>query len=224
MASNEGLVSKIFDSVVKTYDKFLTSVTFGRINAWQRELVKNTPNLDLVLDVGTGTGEVIKKIKEINPKSKVIGLDIAFNMLKKAKEKVSDAFYMKASAYKIPIKDKSLNTVVSSLVFRHLDNEKALKEFDRVLKDGGYISILDIAKPNPIIYKTIFFFANVIFRPIGQIIFSKEEYDYFMESIENSKTEAELEKLFSKYSYKKIYSSKKFLGMVLIIVFKKETG
>ena len=222
MASNEGLVSKIFDSVVRTYDRFLNSATFGRINSWQRELVNNTPKLDTVLDVGTGTGEVIRKIKEKNPKANAIGLDVSFNMLKKAKEKIKNAFYIKASAYNTPFKNSSLDAVVSSLVFRHLDNERALKEFDRILKEDGYISILDIAKPNPVIYNAIFFFANVLFRPIGQIIFSKEEYDYFMESIENSKTERELEELFAKYSYKKVYSSKKFLGMVLIIVFKKE--
>ena len=219
--ANEKLVSKIFDSVVKTYDKFLNFTTFGRINNWQRELIKRIPQVENILDIGTGTGEIVKKLKETHQNSNIIGLDVSFNMLKKAKEKVKNCFFIKASAYSLPFKNNSLDAVLSSLVFRHLDNEKALEEFDRVLKKRGFIGILDITKPNKFIYKPIFFFSNVIFRPIGEIIFSKEEYDYFMESIENSKTEKELEELFNKYGYRKVNSSKKFLGMVIIIVFQK---
>ena len=221
--ANEKLVSRIFDSVVKSYDKFLNSLTLGRINSWQRELAENITIKDSekILDVGTGTGEVIKKIKEINLKSTVIGLDLSKNMLLKAKKKTGYNTFIKASAYNLPFKNCSLDAVVSSLVFRHLDNERALKEFNRVLKKEGLIGILDIAKPNPILYRIIFFVANKIFRPFGEIIFSKEEWDYFIESIENSKTERELEKLFEKYSYKKIYSSKKLGGLVIIIVFQK---
>ena len=222
--SNEKLVSKIFDSVVKSYDKFLNSLTFGRINSWQRELAENTTALidnGKILDVGTGTGEVVKKLKEVNLKNTVIGLDVSKNMLKKAKEKTGYNTFIKGSAYNLPFKNCSLDSVVSSLVFRHLDNEKALKEFDRVIKRGGLIGILDISKPNPFLYKFVFFLANKLFRPIGELIFSKEEWDYFMESIENSKTEKELEKLFNKYSYKKVYSSKKFGGLIIIIVFQK---
>ncbi len=221
---NEKLVSKIFDSVVKNYDRFLNSMTFGKIGKWQRELAE-TVSISVngtVLDVGTGTGEVLKKFKEINLKNTVIGLDVSQNMLKKAKEKTGYNTFIKASAYNLPFKNCSLDAIVSSLVFRHLDNEKALLEFNRVLKEDGLIGILDIAKPNPLLYRIIYFLGNKIFRPIGQLIFSREEWDYFMHSIENSKTERELEKLFEKHSYKKIYSSKKFGGLVIIIVFKKK--
>ncbi len=222
--ADEKLVSKIFDSVVRSYDKFLNSLTFGKIGKWQRELAETISLIGdaKILDVGTGTGEVLKKLKEVNLKNTVIGLDVSQNMLKKAKEKTGYNTFIKASAYNLPFKNCSLDAVVSSLVFRHLDNEKALLEFERVLKENGLIGILDIAKPNPLLYKIVYFLANKIFRPIGQLIFSKEEWDYFMHSIENSKTERELEKLFKKHSYKKIYSSKKFGGLVIIIVFQKE--
>ena len=221
--ANEKLVSKIFDSVVKNYDKFLNSLTFGKINSWQKELADNVSLFDdgKILDIGTGTGEIIKKLKGINLKNTVVGLDVSQNMLKRAKEKTGYNTFVKASAYNLPFKNCSFDAIVSSLVFRHLDNERALIEFDKVLKRNGLIGILDIAKPNPFLYKLIYFFANKIFRPVGHLIFSKEEWDYFMESIENSKTERELEDLFNKLSYRKVYSSKKFGGLVIIIVFQK---
>ncbi|WP_457641900.1 class I SAM-dependent methyltransferase [Persephonella sp.] len=220
--AQEKLAAKIFDSIVNTYDRFLNFGTFCKINKWQFDLVKNTPEGNIFVDVGTGTGEVVKKINQVYPDTKVVGIDVAFKMLKTASKKTgSRDLFIQASAYQMPFKNNSVDAVLSSLVFRHLDDEKAVSEFNRILKDGGCISILDISKPSKFIYNTIYFFANKIFRPIGEIIFTKEEYDYFMESIENSKTEEELEKLMNKYSFRKIYSSKKFFGMVVVAVFKK---
>lgn len=222
--ADEKLVSKIFDSVVKNYDKFLNSITFGKISEWQRELAETVSVFEngKILDVGTGTGEVLKRLKEVNLKNTVIGLDVSQKMLKKSKEKTGYNTFIKASAYNLPFKNCSLDAVVSSLVFRHLDNERALIEFNRVLKEGGLIGILDIAKPNSLLYKIVYLLGNKIFRPIGQLIFSKEEWDYFMHSIENSKTERELIWFFRNYGYRKIYSSKKFGGLVIIIVFQKK--
>ncbi|WP_457642878.1 class I SAM-dependent methyltransferase [Persephonella sp.] len=222
--AQEKLAAKIFDSVVKRYDRFLNFATFGFINKWQEVLVKNTPAGEFPLDIGTGTGEVVSKLIQAYPDSFPVGLDVAPNMLKKAKEKNSGkrAFFVQASAYDLPFKDSSITSVLMSLVFRHLDGDKAVSEFTRVLKTGGHIGILDISKPSKVIYNSIFFFANRIFRPVGQIIFSKEEYDYFMESIQNSKTPEELEDMFKKHGYSMVFSRTFFLGMVAVSVFKKE--
>ncbi len=222
--AQEKIAERIFDSVVKSYDAFLSSVTFGLINKWQSILVDNTPVGKISVDLGTGTGEVIKKIKKTNPEVFTIGVDVSQNMLLKAKEKLKDTntALVKASAYKMPFKNDSVDSILMSLVFRHLDAEKAIPEFSRVLKKGGYVSILDISKPHKIIFNSIFFFADRIFRPLGQRIFTKEEYDYFMESVLNSRKPEELEALFKKYSFKKEYITTKFGGMVVIAVFKKE--
>jgi len=222
--AQEKLAAKIFDSVVKRYDRFLRFTTFGLIDKWQEILVKNTPAGEFPVDIGTGTGEVIKKILHKYPESSPVGIDVAPNMLKKAKEKNRDtgAVFLQASAYSLPFKKSSITSILMSLVFRHLDAEKAMDEFSAVLKEGGYIGILDISKPSKFLFSLIFFFANRIFRPLGQLIFSKEEYDYFMESVLNSRNPEELEELFRKNGFKMVYSGTHFLGMIVIAVFKKE--
>ncbi|WP_293445218.1 class I SAM-dependent methyltransferase [Persephonella sp.] len=222
--AQEKIAARIFDSVVKRYDRFLKFATFGFIDRWQEILVKQTPAGNFPLDVGTGTGEVVKKIHSIYPNSIPVGIDVAFNMLKKAKEKNKEKknLFIRASAYDLPFKNKSIDSILTSLVFRHLEPDNAAREFSRILKDGGHIGILDISKPSKFIYGSIYFFANKIFRPIGEKIFSKDEYDYFMESIENSMTPKQLEEFFKEKGYSKVFMEKRFLGMVVIAVFKKE--
>ncbi|SNZ03864.1 demethylmenaquinone methyltransferase / 2-methoxy-6-polyprenyl-1,4-benzoquinol methylase [Persephonella hydrogeniphila] len=221
--AQEKLAAKIFDSVVKRYDRFLKFTTFGLIDRWQNILVENTPAGENPLDIGTGTGEIVKKIHKNYPDSIPIGVDVSFNMLLRAKEKNKDHknLFIQASAYELPFKKSTISSIFLSLVFRHLSDEKAILEFDRVLKNSGYIGILDISKPPKIIFNTIFFFANRIFRPVGERIFSREEYDYFMDSVIKSKTPEELEDLFKNHGYTKSFIKKAFFGMIVIAVFRK---
>ncbi|NPA58684.1 MAG: class I SAM-dependent methyltransferase [Aquificae bacterium] len=220
----EKLAAKIFDSVVKRYDRFLRFATFGLIDKWQETLVNNTPAGKYPVDVGTGTGEVVKKITDRYPEALPFGIDVAPNMLKTAKEKNKDsrAVFMQASAYNLPFKNGAVSSILMSLVFRHLDGKTALVEFDRVLQEGGHVGLLDISKPSPALFKAIFFFANRIFRPIGEKVFSKEEYDYFMESILNARTPSELERFFGERGFSMVFSKTFFLGMVVVAVFKKK--
>ncbi|NPA13410.1 MAG: class I SAM-dependent methyltransferase [Aquificae bacterium] len=217
----EKLAAKIFDSVVKRYDNFLRFATFGLIDKWQEALVKNTPAGSVALDVGTGTGEVLKKVSQQYPDCKQVGLDVAFNMLKKAKEKNPSSLLVKGSAYNLPFKDSSISSIYMSLVFRHLEPEEGLQEFRRVLEKGGHIGILDISKPHKLIFDSIYFFANKLFRPFGTRIFSNEEYDYFMHSIVNSKSPEELKKLMGRFGFKQTFIKKFLFGMVVVAVFKK---
>ncbi|WP_457626297.1 class I SAM-dependent methyltransferase [Persephonella sp.] len=223
--AQEKLAAKIFDSVVKRYDKFLKLTTFGLIDKWQNILVRNVPAGKFPLDIGTGTGEIVRKIHRRYPDSIPAGIDVSLNMLQKAKKKNKEYknLFIQASAYHLPFKNSSIDSIFLSLVFRHLSDEEAIAEFDRVLKNNGYIGILDISKPPKIIFNSIFFFANKIFRPVGEKIFSKEEYDYFMDSVIKSKNPDELEEFFKKHRYRRTFLKKAFFGMVVIAVFKKES-
>ncbi|MDQ7055712.1 MAG: class I SAM-dependent methyltransferase [Persephonella sp.] len=154
--AQEKLAESIFDSVVKRYDRFLKTVTFGLIDKWQEVLVKNTPAGKIPLDVGTGTGEVVKKIMQEYPECLPVGVDVSFNMLRKAKEKNRDSFFLKASAYNLPFKDGSISSIYMSLVFRHLRPEESIEEFSRILSNRGCIGILDISKPSKILFNGVF--------------------------------------------------------------------
>lgn len=222
----KNIAEKVFDGVYKVYDKFLAFATLRRIDRWQRELIDSTPLGRFVLDVGTGTGEVLKKLLERGEGFKLIGLDVSLKMLKVAKGKLfgrKGVLLIRSDALRIPIKDGTLDNLFFSLVFRHLPYDKSIPEVKRVLREGGYVSILEIGKPeSDFLYTLIHLFMDKIFGPFGRLIFSKEEWDYFVESVENAKRERELVELFSKSGFRVYSYSKRFFGLIHIAIFKKE--
>jgi len=56
------VMAQIFTGASKAYDFFLSFATLGSIHRWQRELIEAMGREGNWLDVGTGTGEVLKKL------------------------------------------------------------------------------------------------------------------------------------------------------------------
>ena len=99
----------------------------------------------MVLDVGTGTGVFIPYLFDsIGKKGRIIALDIAEEMLKKARAKRfdGDINYLQADIGEIPLPDGTFDSVVCYSSFPHFqDKPGALVEIKRVMKDGGRLVI-----------------------------------------------------------------------------------
>ena len=98
---------------------------------------------DYLLDIGIGTGLLEEKI---NKNCKIAGIDISTKMIDKIKEKDLAVEVKEGSFLKIPYKDKCFNKILSCFAFHHLttiEKERAVKEIERVLSDGGMIIIGD---------------------------------------------------------------------------------
>lgn len=98
-----------------------------------------------VLDVGCGTGEILKCIHMHYPDVRISGVDISRKMLEVAKEKIgNEADLSWADAEKLPFGDASFDMLVCSDSFHHYPNPReVLVEFRRVLKDGGVLLVSD---------------------------------------------------------------------------------
>lgn len=106
---------------------------------------------DTVLDLGSGAGNdcfVARSI--VGDKGKVIGLDFATNMLKKAKENASKLAYtniefIRGDIEKMPLPDQIIDVVISNCVLNLVpDKEKAFSEIFRVLKPTGHFCVSDV--------------------------------------------------------------------------------
>jgi ubiquinone/menaquinone biosynthesis C-methylase UbiE len=99
----------------------------------------------IVLDVGTGTGVFIPfLLSKIGSNGKIIALDFAEGMLRKAKDKSLDGevAYLNADVANIPLLDETFDSVVCYSSFPHFqDKLRALAEINRVTKSGGYLFI-----------------------------------------------------------------------------------
>ena len=98
-----------------------------------------------VLDVGTGTGVFIPYLLgRIGKNGQIVALDIAEEMLKKARAKGfnGNIDYLQADVTDIPLRDKIFDVIVCHSSFPHFqDKPRALAEMNRVIKSGGRLLI-----------------------------------------------------------------------------------
>lgn len=108
-----------------------------------------------VLDIGCGTGTLVIQIKQLYPDADVVGLDPDPKALARARRKATRASvsvqFDQGFADTLPYPDASIDCVLSSFMFHHLQgNEKEgmLREVRRVLRPGGTLNLLDFDGPD----------------------------------------------------------------------------
>lgn len=113
-----------------------------RINiSFLNKYLKTKKNLK-ILDAGCGTGAVLSYLQNYG---QTIGIDISNEALKYAKQ---IGQVQKGDVTSVPFKDDSFDLVVCLDVLYHLwvkDYQKALTEFNRVLKKGGILLLREPA-------------------------------------------------------------------------------
>jgi SAM-dependent methyltransferase len=104
-----------------------------------------------VLDLGSGAGlDSILAARRVGPTGKVIGMDFAAEMVAKAAQNagvvgVVNAEFLQAEADRPPLRDESVDVVISNGVFNLcLDKTRVLAEAFRVLRRGGRLLMADI--------------------------------------------------------------------------------
>lgn len=106
---------------------------------------------ETVLDLGSGAGNdcfVVRSI--VGKEGKVIGLDFAPNMLKKARQNAEKLGYtnvefVKGDIEEMPIEDNSIDTLISNCVLNLVPDKKlAFSQIQRVLKPAGHFCVSDV--------------------------------------------------------------------------------
>lgn len=148
--------TEIKDAVRKSWDS--SSVTYDtspghRIGtqeekeAWKHELKRNLPQSPQnVLDVGCGTGAMGLLFAEMG--HRVTGVDLSEAMMAKARQKAAaqnlPMDLKTGDAEHLPFEEGSFDVVVNRHLLWTLPHpEIALKEWHRVLKNGGTVLIID---------------------------------------------------------------------------------
>jgi SAM-dependent methyltransferase len=99
-------------------------------------ILEELAGFDLVLDVGTGEGQVARALAAAG--SRVIGIDPFISQIHEAERRGGGPSYALAEAARLPFADAALDAVVACLVFEHIDDvDAAIGEVARVLRPGG---------------------------------------------------------------------------------------
>lgn len=106
----------------------------------ERAINKYCSGKTTALDLGCGTGSLFMPMlkKEV---SNVIGLDLSMRFLKQGKQRDKSLNLMQGDAYRLPLKNESMDVVISNL-FEYVDRTIVTKEIYRALKKNGICIVL----------------------------------------------------------------------------------
>lgn len=121
---------------------------FDRLQRAVLGLVESEANPESILDVGCGTGRLLRKAGERWPNARLIGVDPAEGMIEKARLLMPNAAFYVSMAESLPLPDASVNLVFSTVSFHHWqDKLQGVREVRRVLRPGGRFFLADIWPP-----------------------------------------------------------------------------
>ena len=107
-------------------------------------------DLGRVLDIGTGTGRLLEVLA---PRMAFgLGVDASRTMLGLARARLgrpdlAHCLVRQADMYRLPLADAAFDGVVMQMVLHHAeDPQAALAEAARVLRAGGWIAVVDLAR------------------------------------------------------------------------------
>ena len=187
------LVQNVFTKVSKKYDLMNDIMSFGTHRLWKKILVEimDIQMNDTIIDVGSGTGDLVKLMLKKNKDVSIYSVDLNFEMLNLAKKKFdsyqkNNIKFIHANAEKLPFENNFFDKYVISFCLRNITYiEKALLEAFRVLKPGGIFFCLEFSMPTSNLINVLFSnYKNKIIPFLGQrITNNKNAYKYLEESI-----------------------------------------
>jgi ubiquinone/menaquinone biosynthesis C-methylase UbiE len=137
-----------FDRWAATYDEsILQRWYFGPVHTRMLDLLmqegpEKPPRC--IVDVGCGTGRLLRAVSVRWPEAQLIGVDPAGQMVSQAGRLCPKATFKLASAESLPLPDESADIVLSSISFHHwADQEEGLQEIARVLRPEGLFCLAD---------------------------------------------------------------------------------
>jgi len=187
-------IRKMFDSIAPRYDFLNRLLSFGIDRGWRRKAVKFICDRDIsqVLDIATGTGDVILEIARTTPPSvKITGVDFSEEMLSLGKQKIALSPYaervdfMLASCEDLPLSDNAFDAVTIAFGIRNVENRhKGLSEMRRALRPDGKIVILELSMPRSTLFRLLYrFYFQQMLPIIGGFFSCFDAYRYLPDSV-----------------------------------------
>lgn len=147
---NHGHDVERFNRMAKRYERhWLERVVSQPVQRTVLDLAEESVTRPLaILDVGCGTGRLLRAAEQRFPNARLVGVDAAGEMVKEATASLlngSAIRFQQAVAENLPFPDGEFDLVFSTLTFHHWqDQAKGTAEVGRVLAPGGRWLIADV--------------------------------------------------------------------------------
>ena len=218
------LVQNVFSSVASNYDKMNDLMSLGMHRLWKKRFAEiiDVQNNDVILDVGSGSGDIVSELIKQDLKMKLYMLDLNKEMLdqgKKRFKKNKNISFTLGNAEKLHFKNNFFDKYIISFCLRNVTEYKiSIKEAYRILKRGGKYCCLEFSNPkSSLISSTYKMYKSKILPVLGDIIANDSDaYKYLSESIDLFPTQEELTKVLISSGFEKVNCINLFNGIVAI--------
>lgn len=138
-----------FERWAETYDRsWMQRFLFDRVHRAVLRMAADLGEPSTILDVGCGTGKLLRTARKLWPSAQLIGVDPAPRMVEVASRLAPDITFHVGSGEDLPLPDDSVDLALSTTSFHHWHDQAAgVREIQRVLRPGGHFILADVAAP-----------------------------------------------------------------------------
>jgi len=140
---------ELFDRWGSTYERsWMQQRLFDPVHAAVLDQAASRFTPASVLDIGCGSGRLLRKVHDSWPQAHLFGVDPAQAMLEVARQLTPEARFSIGSGEALPLEDASVDLALSTISFHHWHDQAAgVREAARVLQPGGSFLLADFTFP-----------------------------------------------------------------------------
>ena len=221
-------IQRLYSEVANTYELVNHLLTFGLDIIWRRKAAREASRKggSYWLDVCSGTGEMALNLSRLaDNKVRIVTADFSIPMLERGREKrkIPNLSPVLADAMHLPFPDGVFDLVTISFATRNINPNREillayLKEFQRVLKPGGYFINLETSQPSSKILQKLFhFYIKLAVKPLGYWISgSKAGYRYLSFTIPRFYGPEEFSTIIREAGFSRVTHRPLFLGAAAV--------
>lgn len=218
-------VGAMFDRIAPVYDLMNLVISGFQEPRWRRRAVAAAavePGM-AVIDIATGTGKVAASLGDrVGPLGHVLGVDLSPGMIQRARVaygKRSNLEFVTGDAMDLPAPDATFDAATVAFGMRNLpDYAKGFAEMRRVVRPGGRVVCLEIARPAHLIARIARVWFERIVPVLGRLAGQGGAYAYLVESVQNYPGPERIAEIMREAGLADVHWTPLTLGMVTIHV------
>lgn len=182
----------MFSRIAGRYDLLNRTLSLGTDQRWRRRVVREArpwPGA-LVVDACTGTGDLALAFARAG--ARVVGVDFAFEMVRRAPPKArrgsrgGAVLFALGDALRLPLPDRVADFATVAFGIRNVEDRRAgLRELARVVRPGGRVLVLEFTTPSrgPLAWAYRRYFTGVLPRVGALVSGDAEAYSYLPRTV-----------------------------------------
>ena len=184
-------VGAMFDQISRVYDPMNLVISAFQEPRWRRRAVKESGLVPggRAIDVATGTGKVAADLyRRAQPGGEVLSVDLSAGMVSIAAARFAGRpglTFVQGDAMALSAPDGQFDAATIAFGMRNLpDYERGFAEMARVVRPGGRVLCLEIARPRSRLARFMRWWFDRIVPVIGRLAGQGSAYGYLVRSVQ----------------------------------------